>query len=75
MNRSIDVALAELAETLPANWLMTSVTLDAARRYHVIAMSQGRIDPAQPWSVTGIGPSIADAMADATRQLVALRHP
>lgn len=73
MNGSIDVAHARLIEALPADWLMISITLDAAKHYHVIAMSQGRIDPAEPWQVKGIGPSIAEAMADATRQLVALR--
>lgn len=72
MDTSIDAAHAQLIKALPAEWLMVSITLDAARNYHVIAMSQGRIDPAEAWQITGIGPSLADAMADATRRLVQL---
>jgi hypothetical protein len=72
MTGSIDTAYADLMNALPPDWLLVSISIDGTRRYHALAMSQTRIDPAEPWQVSGIGRSIAEALSDATRRLLAL---
>jgi hypothetical protein len=66
---SIDAAFANLVAVLPPRWRLRSISVNAAFGYDVIVMTEDRVSPQHPWRVDGIGPTIADALNDATAKV------
>lgn len=72
MTGEIDSAHARLLSALPRQWVLSSITINGALGYNVVAMSHAPVQPGEVWQVAGAGQSIAGALHDAAAKLESL---